>query len=95
MKRIRKPDCWRVITYLKSYVQKLQPLDTFTEFLPLEEHAALMQEKDAEIARLTAFIVKVKNSSTCPATVLVAGQVLEGHDVRQALSGDAGEKNGI
>lgn len=35
-----------------------------------------------EIGRLEAFIINVKNSSGCPATVVVAGQVLDGRDVR-------------
>lgn len=35
-----------------------------------------------EIERLRAFVHSVAEFSTCPATVLVARQVLEGHDVR-------------
>lgn len=54
----------------------------------LEEHTALIAEKDEEIERLRNFIVKVRRSSTCPATVLVAGQVLDGHNVaKEALAG--------
>lgn len=42
------------------------------------ELEAVKRERDA----FRAFTAKVKNSSTCAASVLVATQVLEGHDVR-------------
>jgi len=62
------------------------------EYLSMKEHSALLEAKDAEIQRLRNFIVKVRRSSTCPATVLVAGQVLDGHDVaKEALAGGKDE----
>jgi len=62
--------------------------DEREEYLSMKEHSALIAEKNKEIERLRNFIVKVRRSSTCPATVLVAGQVLDGHDVaKEALAG--------
>ncbi len=63
---------------------------TFTGWkAELEATEKKLASRDAEVQalreeneRLTAFIIKMKNSSQCGATVLVAGQVLAGHDVR-------------
>lgn len=63
-----------------------------TIYISMKEHSALIEAKDKEIERLRNFIVKVHKSSTCPATVLVAGQVLDGHDVtKEALAGGKDE----